>query len=84
MVEPLSSDGLLSVHKELIQLAADLVRGTALPHEFDDDNFYKSTPRAERKRVMRALGVVEELLKVHGIRVRRIADKLSQEIRNVK
>lgn len=62
---------------KLIHLAAKLARGEGVPREFDVENFYASTPRAERRRITAAVDKVEEQHKLWAIELRRIADELS-------
>lgn len=65
-------------YAELINLAAELARGDGLPTCFDEDNFYKSTPVAERRRVRAALVKMENRCKDWAVRVRAVADRLSE------
>jgi hypothetical protein len=59
----------------LIRLAAELVRGDIMP---DTDSILrcKSTPRADWIRVSHAIDGIFDKLRVYGIRVKEIADKL--------
>jgi hypothetical protein len=68
---------LREVHSDLIKLAAQLVRGEGVP-DWSERKFYQSTPRAERRDMLKALRDADDALRVYGIRVREIADKLSR------
>lgn len=79
--EPLTKDNRLAVRSELIRIAAALAKGEYVPHEFDSDNFYVSTPRAERRRIIAACEKIEEDCKVLAIKLRDLADRLNAEHR---
>lgn len=81
MTEPLTKDNRLAVSSELIRIAAALAKGEYVPHEFDSDNFYVSTPRAERRRIIAACEKIEEDCKVLAIKLRDLADRLNAEHR---
>jgi len=78
MKEALSSD-LRTVHNDLIKLAAELVRGEGVP-DWSDHKFYRTTPRGERREIMGALRDADDALRSYGIRLKAIADKLSEQI----
>jgi len=58
------------------------VQGVHIPTEFDEDNFYKSTPVAERRRIRQTRERLEEHGRVTGIKLRDLFDKLSPLIRS--
>lgn len=62
---------------KLIKFAAVLARGEGVPREFDVENFYASTPQAERKRIRKAIDAIEETHKIWAMELRRIADELN-------
>lgn len=74
----LTSD-LRTVHSDLIKLAAELVRGDGLPTCFDN-GFYASTPKIERRRITKAMEDVDERCRQWAVRLKTIADKLSEQI----
>jgi len=81
-VQLTSKDVLREVQAELIKIAASLVQGVHIPTEFDEDNFYKSTPVAERRRIRQTRERLEEHGRVTGIKLRDLFDKLSPLIRS--
>lgn len=68
-------------YSRLIQLAAKMVRGEGVPREFDEGNFYASTPMAERRRIVAAINNVEETHKQWATELRVIADEISAQSR---
>lgn len=78
MESNLTSD-LRTVHSDLIKLAAELVRGEGVP-DWSDHKFYRSTPNGERREIMEALRYADEALRNYGVRLKAIADKLSEQI----
>jgi len=68
---------LREAHSELIKLAAELVRGMGSP--YDDGQFYVSTPKVERRRIVSEIDRYDEQHKLWGIRLREIADKLPRQ-----
>lgn len=70
---------LRSIHADLIRVAAQLVRGEGVP-DWSEHKFYQTTPRNERRDMLKALRDADDALRVYGIRLREIADKVSAEI----
>lgn len=70
--------GSLTPHGHLIRVAAELVRGVGLPSCFDEDNFYQSTPKSERRRVLKAIEDIHEQHKLWAIQIRQYADELAK------
>jgi hypothetical protein len=66
---------LRGLYSDLIKLAAELVRGLD-HHPFEEGNFYVSTPKCERQRVLKMIEDFDERCRLWGIRARDIADKL--------
>lgn len=79
MVDRSVTSDLRKVHSDLINLAAELVRGEGLPTCFEN-GFYASTPKIERRRITKAMDDVDERCRQWAIRLKTIADKLSQQI----
>lgn len=73
------SSNLRSIYSDLIKMAAELVRGEGVP-DWSERAFRSSTPKSERRDMMKALRDADEALRVYGIRLREIADKVSAEI----
>jgi hypothetical protein len=61
------------VHSVLIELAAKLVRGELLP-PIDTDNWYVSTPRAERRRIREAMDETHERHKDLAVSIKRLTE----------
>jgi len=72
----MTSNPVHTIRRALIEEAAKLVRGEHLPSCFDDDNFYKSTPVMERRRVRAEIEKLAEHGKRLALRLRDIADIL--------
>ncbi|HEX5461863.1 MAG TPA: hypothetical protein VFX20_18005 [Steroidobacteraceae bacterium] len=61
------------VTRELIKLAAELVRGNLLP-AIDTDSWLKTTPLAERRRITRAIDDAHERHKVLAMAIKRLTE----------
>jgi hypothetical protein len=62
-----------NLRSQLITIAAGLARGTYLPG-INTEDWYASTPVAERRRIIKALEEAEESHKLLAILLRRLAD----------
>lgn len=73
----------MTPYGHLLSIARDLACGIGLPECFDEDNFYKSTPQAERRRVLKAIEDVHARDKRLAIQLRQAADALNAEARKL-
>lgn len=66
-------------YAELINLAAEMARGLNMPLcSYEDNGFYASTPKAERKRLTALAERADRQSKDWAVRVRAVADRLSR------
>lgn len=72
----MTADPVTYVRRALIEIAAALVRGEHLPTCFEDGNFYQSTPKCERRRILTEIDRLGEHGKTLGIRLRELSDML--------
>lgn len=77
------TSNLSGIHSALIQMAAELVRGEGVP-DWSEQRFYRSTPKAEQRRMLKALRAADESLRSYGIRLKDIADKVAAEMQPVE
>jgi hypothetical protein len=64
-------------YSQLIRLAAQMARGEGLMSSFyEDHKWYKSTPMAERRRIVREAETVDSMCKDWAMGVREAADVL--------
>ncbi len=64
-------------YSQLIRLAAQMARGDGLMSSFyEDHKWYKSTPMAERRRIIREAVTVDSMCKEWAIGVKQAADVL--------
>lgn len=70
---------LFNTHREMIQLAAELVRGSCVPDWSDNACFCKGTPERDRAKMRQAFRLIDDQLKDHAVQLRRLADQLSKE-----
>ena len=67
-------------HAELINLAAEMVRGTDMPSEhWDDHPWQKTTGINERRRVLKEAEKANDRCKDWATRLKAIADRISQQ-----
>ena len=68
-----------SIRGALIKLASEMVRGTGMPSPFfEDHKWLKTTPRAERWRVIREAERADNQCKEWAMRLRDVYSKLSE------
>ena len=64
-------------YAELINIAAEMVRGQNMPSPYyDDHGFYSSTPKAERKRILAIAEKADQQAKDWAMRVKSIAERI--------
>jgi hypothetical protein len=67
-------------YAELINLAAEMVRGTGMPSPYVEDwRWYASTCQSQQNIVLEAAERANEQCKQWAIRLRSIADRLSEQ-----
>lgn len=66
---------LRAIHGDLIRLAAQLVRGEGVP-DWSEYRFCQSTAIGDRRNILKALRDADDAMRIYGIRVREIADKI--------
>jgi hypothetical protein len=67
----------------LIQLAAEMVRCSGMPSEFNEDHkWYVSTPMAERRRILEQASQANEQCRIWALELRKVADALSARSRD--
>lgn len=68
-------------YSQLIKLAAQMARGDGLMSSFyEDHKWYKSTPMAERRRIVREAETVDSMCKDWAMGVKAAADALWREV----
>jgi hypothetical protein len=72
----LASD-VLTVHGELIKLAAKILGAPNMPLTVEDRRWYKSTPIAERRAINKEAEAAHEQCRLWAIEIKAIADRLA-------
>lgn len=67
-------------YAELINLAAEMARGTDMPSEhWDDHKWLRSTPITERRRVLKQAEKANDRCRDWAYRLKAVADRISQQ-----
>jgi hypothetical protein len=67
-------------YAELINLAAEMAQGKDMPSPYwDDHKWYRSTPLAERRGVLKSAEKANDRCRDWAMRIRAVADRLSEQ-----
>jgi hypothetical protein len=71
-----SVENVRSAHSDLIKLAAAILRAPNMPLSIEDRKWYRTTPIAERREIIREADAAHEQCRLWAIQIKEIADKL--------